>query len=122
MEKLTVEKILERKKVIKPLEMVYHSDFLNGDIEIKKINPDKIAVLLSEAQELGQIKSYQKLIYESCPLFQKKELHQELKPTEPYDIVDLVFESNLKEILELGNKILMIYGFIERVDFNTLKK
>ncbi len=72
MEKLTVEKILERKKVIKPLEMVYHSDFLNGDIEIKKINPDKIAVLLSEAQELGQIKAIRNSFMRAVLSFRKK--------------------------------------------------
>lgn len=118
----TIEKILERKKAIKPLKMVYHSELLDADIEIKKVNPDKITALISERETAGQTQTYLKLIYECCPLFHAKELHAEYKPTEPFDIVDIILESNLKEIFELGNQILAIYGFYPRAEFETIKK
>lgn len=120
--KITISDILERKKVIKPLEMTYFSEVLGGEIEIKKISPDKISELVQEQATAGQFKTYLKMIYESCPLFKSKELHETFKPVEPFEIVDFVFETNLKEIYELGNKILEFYGFLPRTDIETVKK
>lgn len=122
MKKLTIADILERKKVIKPLEKTFYSEVLGGEIEIKKINPDKISELVQHQANLGQFKAYLKIIYESCPIFQNKELHEQFKPVEPFEVVDMIFETNLKEIYELGNKILEIYGFLPRGDIETVKK
>lgn len=120
--KLTISDILEQKNVIKPLELTYFSEFLGGEIEIKKINPDKISELVQQQANLGQYKAYLKIIYESCPIFKEKELHVKFKPLEPFEVVDAIFETNLKEIYELGNKILEIYGLLPRGDVNTVKK
>ena len=120
--KVTIADILERKKVIKPIEMTYYSEALDGEIEIKKINPDKISELVQEQTNAGQFKSYLKIIYESCPIFQSKELHETFKHVEPFEVVDFVFETNLKEIHEIGNNILELYEFLPRTDIETVQK
>lgn len=122
MGKVTIADILERKNVIKPLDLTFYSEELGGEIEIKKVDPDTITNIVAETDKIGQYKAYCKLIYNSCSIFKAKELHEKYKPVEPYEIVDIVLNTNVQEVFSLGNKILQIYGFIPRGDINAVKK
>lgn len=122
MGKVTIADILERKNIIKPLDFTFYSAELDGEIEIKKIDPDTITNIVAETDKMGQYKAYCKLIYTSCPIFKAKELHETYKPVEPFEIVDIVLNTNVQEVFSLGNKILQIYGFLPRTDINTVKK
>lgn len=121
MGKVTIADILERKNVIKPLDLTFNSEVLGGEIEIKKVAPDKIMTIAQGIQD-NRYKTFCLLIYTSCPIFQSKELHETYKPIEPFEIVDIVLESSIIEISELAMKILELYGIKERIDVNTVKK
>lgn len=122
MNKLTIADILERKNVIKPLALTFKSEVLGGEIEIKKVSPDKISEIITEAERLGQYKTYCKLIYSCCPIFSAKELHETFKTVEPFEIVDKIYDTNMNEVYSLGNHILTIYGFLPRTDIKKVKK
>ena len=119
--KLTIADILERKKVIKPLELKFYSETLGGEIDIKKISPDKIFELAQDIQT-NRYTAFCKVIYASCPIFQSRELHEQFKPVEPFEIVDIVFGTNLAEISILANQIFTLYGMGQPVDVNEVKK
>lgn len=119
-EELTIEELLERRNLVKPLELSYETKNY-GKIKIKKCSPDKVAKIISEAQE-GQYRAYCKLIYECCPIFHDKKMHEKFNPTEPFDVVDKFFDTDSTEIFRFGNYILQIYGYIERKTVEELKK
>ncbi len=121
MTKLTVADILERKNIIKPLKLTYNSEILGGEIEIKKINADKVMDIAQDMQD-NKYQTFCKLIFACCPIFSAKELQQKYKPIEPFDIVDILLESSLVEVTELAMQILELYGIKERIGVNNLKK
>lgn len=121
-EKLTITQILERRNAIKPLEMKYHFEALDLDIEIAKIASDKIQENVTLSEKLGNETAYCKLIYQSCPMFQTKEFQEQYKPVEPFDVVKMFFDGFALDFWALGNHILKIYGYVSRTDINTIKK
>lgn len=48
-------------------------------------------------------KASKSLVYSCCSYLKEKELQEELKPIEPWDVVDMIFEQ--KEVMELATDI-----------------
>ena len=53
------------------------------------------------------------LIYEHCDLLKIKELHQVYGCTEPFDVVEKVFDANIARIGEATEDILKMYGLTD---------
>lgn len=121
--KKTLTSFLTQKNVIKEKKLTYESEELDGIIELKKVNPSKIVNIISDASAGVETEytTFLRLIYESVPLFKEKELIEKYPVTEPFEIVDKVFDTNLKEIYELGNQILSLYGFAQEVQADIKK-
>lgn len=50
------------------------------------------------------------LIYEHCKILHNEELRRNFEVTEPFDVVEKVFMSNIELIQQAGHKILTMYG------------
>lgn len=50
------------------------------------------------------------LIYEHCKILHSEELRRNYGVTEPFDVVEKVFMSNVELIQQAGHKILTMYG------------
>lgn len=111
---LTLEALLEQKNVINPKKWEFESARLGAIIEIEKISPQKITSIISDISDnkADEYTTYQRLIYESVPLFRAKELHKKYEPVEPFEIVDAIFDTDLGEVYALGNQICANYGFV----------
>ena len=96
----------------------YHSDMLEGDIEIHKIPVDKVFELIDIEDDsmIGQYKANCELIYECVPAFHDSELIAAYECVEPYDVVSKVFNDNMAEITKLIQIILGLYGLNNSVD------
>ena len=121
--KLSLTSILAEKKVINQKKLTYESEELNAIVELEKVKPSKIANIVSEALEQGEedYTTFLKLIYESVPLFRSKEVLTKYQVPVPYEVVDSIFDRNIKEIYELGNHILSLYGLNPEVQANIKK-
>jgi hypothetical protein len=110
---LTLDALLDEKKVTKPKKWTFDSDELSYTIEIEKILPSKITNILAGVQDnsADEYTTYLMLIYESVPIFKAKELQKKYAVAEPFEIVDAIFDRNLGEIYALGNQICANYGF-----------
>lgn len=110
---LTLEALLEEKKATKPKKWIFESEELGAEIEIDKINPQKITSIISDISDgnADEYTIYLKLIYESVSLFRTRELIKKHEVVEPFEIVDVIFDRNLGEIYALGNQICANYGF-----------
>ena len=113
-EKLTLKDLLEKDGLTEPCKLEYESEVLGGVLAFEKINPDTITEILTSAKETGEMyRPYLKMIYKSCKLLRSKELAEKYAPlTEPYDVVDKVFNNNIGEIFAFGNQILKAYGLL----------
>lgn len=121
--KLTIEKILERKKIIDTDFNIkaYYSALLDAEIDVEDNKQEQILDIISE-QEESQYKRYIRLIYECCPIFKLANENKIYEVKEPYDIVSLVLENNMNEIIALGNFIMKKYGFLDEDLIDRIKK
>lgn len=114
--KLTIEDILKAKKAVSEKEnLEFYSESINCTFEFEKINPAKIHEVVSQAarDEIDEYAGNCYLIYLSCPILRSKELAKEYEINgAPYDIVDKVFNSNIREIGGFASQILQLYGFV----------
>ena len=108
-EKITVAKVLAKKKLVKEIN-VFYSDFFDCEIDIEKIQADTITNIMAK-ENVEELEQYKELIYHSCPFFRQKELHEELEIKDPLDAVGACYGDNICEIYQLGNLILKKYGF-----------
>lgn len=53
------------------------------------------------------------LIYEHCDLLKNKEVQQAYECTEPFDVVEKVFDANITRIGEATENILKMYGLTD---------
>lgn len=112
---LSIADILKKKDLITDSNS-YYSEYFGADIKIEKIDASKVVAIMNN-KEATEYDQYKELIYNSCPIFRAKELISKLEVENPYDVVDVAFNSNYCEIFELGNKILERYGFTsQKVD------
>jgi hypothetical protein len=110
--KISLEHLLEKKLgVDSSKNKEYFSEVLGGNIDLIRINPQKVADLIAAMNggELTQYETYQQLVYFSCPLFQNKELLEKFDIVEPCEIVYKVL--NLAEVFDIGNQLIQWYGF-----------
>lgn len=124
MKKITIEDILEKKKINKKHKMSFESEVLGGIIDFEKIDPSKVIDLLQDAKE-GKITIHNAnlyLIYLSVPMFRNQKLMEEsgIKDS-PYKIVEEILQNNVMEITAFADYILLIYGF-EAEKVEKLKK
>jgi len=121
--KLTLTSILGDKKIISKKKLTYESEELDAIVELEKVKPSKIANIVSEALEQNEedYTTFIKLIYESVPLLRSKELIAKYEVPVPYEVVDRIFDRNIKEVYELGNHILSLYGLNPEVQTNIKK-
>lgn len=125
MKKLTIEDILEQKKISKKVEMTFKSEVLNREIDFEKIDASKVMEILQDSQSgmLDYHSANMYLIYLSVPIFRNEKIRADMenKNDSPYKVVEEIFNSNIMEITSFADKILSIYGFTaEKV--KSLKK
>ena len=120
MKRLGLSDFLELKTKRENQEQVteYKSEFLGGSIMVKRISPYKVTELLDKVENdqnavTNGLKGNIELIYKHCPDFSKKELLDEYRCVEPYDIVLSIFDNNIGEINNFANYILSLYGMIK---------
>lgn len=121
---LSAKDLLAKKKFIdEKKETVYFSETFDGNIQINEDVPlDEIAEIFND-NSLSEYDRYIRIIYECCPLFKEQDFrdaYPDIK--EPYDIVKNIFKCTGSEVYELGNKILVVYGFIKAELIEKIKK
>ena len=83
-----------------------------GLITMQKLDDKKLLELMDQIEDCDTMKEmvevYKAVIYESVPTLRKKELQENFKLVEPYDIVTQVFE--ISEIVDLAVRIIEIHG------------
>jgi len=83
-----------------------------GLITMQKLDDKKLLNLMDQIEECDtmqeMVEVYKEVIYESVPILQKKELSEEFKLVEPYDVVTQVFK--IDEIVDLAVRIIEIHG------------
>lgn len=119
--KLTIENILEKKKLIEKTSKNYFSKFFDAEIEVKEVNKNSILEILSD-KEYGEYDRYLKLVYLCCPIFKAEELRKNFDIKTPYEIIDKVFNNNISEVMNLGNFILQKYGLLDEDLIEKVKK
>lgn len=115
---LTLEKLLEEKKIINPKKWEFECEEFDDIIKIEKVAPSKISSIAKDMQE-GKIDDYtacQMAIFESVPMFKAKELREQYSVAEPFEVVDAVFDRNIGLIYTFGNRIFANYGLVEVKD------
>lgn len=112
-EVLSLEDLLEKKKIINPKKWDFDSKELGKTIKIEKVDPQKITSIISDVSEgnADEYTTYLRLIFESVGIFRAKELQKKYEVVEPFEIIDIIFDRNLGEIYALGNQICTNYGF-----------
>ncbi len=116
MEKITLEKLLDRKKEHKEEIFEYNSKILGGTIDVVKMKLRDVLAILEKVnlnKTEDAIRGNCELIYKHCPLFRDSELLETYEVAEPYDIVLEVFEQNSGEINNLCAFIFNLYGLAE---------
>lgn len=110
-EKLTIEKILEKKRIIETEEnKPYYSEFFGAEIVIENHPLKKVSEIVSKDYGEDSLRADFELIYAFCPIFRNKKLHEEYEVQDPIDIIELVFNHNLGAIQDLAKAILKRYG------------
>lgn len=94
---------------------VFHSDILDGDIEIRKVDVVRILDILDHSGDsfTDNFNANCAVIYECCPLFHNDELIHAYECVEPYEVVKHVFEHDLNEIIGISSIIMDMYGLKE---------
>lgn len=120
-QKLTIEKILEKKKIIDEKEnKPYYCDYFHSTIDIENHSIDKVADIVNKQYD-SPIRADLELIYAFCPIFRSTELQKQLDVNDPVDTVSNVFSNNIIEIQKLAKYILSRYGLnVDKV--STIKK
>lgn len=106
---VTLESLLEKKDSEIEQKKTYHSEFLGGEVEVKRIPRKKFFSILEEAGNdyEGNFLANCRLIYEACDLFHAKELTA--GEVEPWDAVVKIFEKNIAEANRIGEFITSFY-------------
>jgi len=119
---LTIEDILNNKKIIeKQNQEKFVSKIFGKEIEISDISPERILNIVNSSSEDEPLRGDYELIYECCPIFKSKELHEAFSDIkDPVMIVAKVFNNNIIEIDSLAKFILKKYGYYGDID--TVKK
>lgn len=121
-EKLTIEKILEKKHIIETTnKKPYYSEFFNAEIEIEEHPLKKVSEIITKEYQEDSLRADYELIYAFCPIFRNKKLHEEYEVQDPIDIIELVFNHNLGAIQDLAKAILTRYG-LESEKVEEIKK
>ena len=117
MKQLGISDFLELKARRENGEQIkeYKSEFLGGNIMVKKISPYKVMEILDKIEmkenaATDGLRGNIELIYRHCPDFAKKELQEAFNCVEPYDIVLNIFDNNIGQIGDFSNYILSLYG------------
>lgn len=113
LQKITFEQLVQRsiqreqdKMKVKEIEI----SSIGGTLLLKKISENKLLDIIDEGQKTNclseNIAVERKLIYLCCPMLQDTKLHQELGVTEPFDVVEKLFDLQetdfiAKEIMKL---------------------
>ena len=124
--KVTLEALLERKltKEVKT-KGTYTSKILGADIEFNKKTLQEVTEIMDKypgRTNAEGLKGNCMMILKHCPIFQEKELQEAYGVGEPWEVVSKVFDENNKEIRELVETILGLYGLIEEeVDVEAVK-
>lgn len=126
--KVTVGDILKARKVIKEEKKKdFYSEVFEGYIEIKDISPQKLVSIVNGANADEAMRADYELIYESCPIFSTKELHDSILEDDneedlkdPILIVEKAFCGNVNEIDRLAKFIMKRYGYY--TDIESVKK
>lgn len=112
-EKLTVEKILQQKKIFdKKLNTPYFCQILDCEIDIEEHSISKVSAIINKEYD-DPIRADLELIYAFCPIFRSKKLQKELGVEDPIDTVELSLGHNITEINALVKHILARYGLGE---------
>ncbi|CDE45492.1 putative uncharacterized protein [Clostridium sp. CAG:768] len=114
MKKLTIEELLQSKKITQKPKMYFDSEVLDRRIDFEKIDPSKIMEALFDAKD-GNMSVHNTnlyIIYLSVPMFRNQQMLEKygIKDS-PYKIVEEIFENNVMEITNFADTILSIYGF-----------
>ncbi len=120
-EKLTLEKILQQRKILdETVNAPYYSKLFNCEIEIEEHPVSKLSAIVNKDYD-DPLRADLELIYAFCPIFRSKKLHDKLGVEDPIDAVELSFGHNLNEINALARAILSRYGYGGDV-FEKIKK
>ena len=119
---VTIEDILKAKKLYeKKQNEVFYSETFGGEIKIEPISPQKIVQLVNSTSDDEPLRGDYELIYECCPIFRSKALHDEYEGLEdPVLIVEKAFCGNIFEIDNLAKFILKKYGYYKEIE--SIKK
>lgn len=114
MQKITFDQLIQKsiqrendRMKVKEIEI----PSIGGTLLFQKISENKLLDIIEEGQKsnclAGDIATERKLIYLCCPMLQNTKLHQELGVTEPYDVVEKLFDLHetefiAKEVMELN--------------------
>lgn len=90
----------------------YHSQVLDGDIEIRKIPLQEYIDLVSKIDDENSIDGMNQIIYACCPMFKEntKEAMEIYEVVEPTDLPSAVLEDQLNELTEIVEAINGFYG------------
>ena len=109
-EKLTVEKILQQKKIFdEKLNTPYFCKIFNCEIDIEQHPISKVSAIMNKEYD-DPMRADLELIYTFCPIFRSKKLQEELGVEDPIDAVELSLGYNMTEINALVKNILDRYG------------
>ena len=99
LQKITFEQLVQRSiqrehDKMKVAEIEIPS--IGGTLLLKRIPENKLLDIIEEGQKGNSlsenIAAERKLIYYCCPMLQDTKLHQELGITEPFDVVEKLFD------------------------------
>lgn len=117
--KVTLEELIRRKTQAENSRMEYKDidiPSLGISIPFQKLPITSVLEMMEGINSgIGISENYEKcveLIYKSCPMMRDKKLLEGC--AEPYDVVALIFNDNIKAILDTGAKIMNeFYGASE---------
>lgn len=123
--KVTLEELIRRKTQAENSRMEYKDidiPLLGISIPFQKLPVTSVLEMMEELNSgIGIGKNYEKcveLIYNSCPIMRNEKLLEGC--AEPYDIVALIFNDNIKAILDTGAKIMNeFYGASEEEEIKN---
>ena len=122
--KVTIEDILEQKKIKKSYDMYYDSEVLGGRVDFEKINANKVIDIMRDVND-GNMEVFDAcmyIIYLSVPMFRNKKLVEDKENADsPYKIINDIFNGNIIEISEFAQKIFELYGVNDETVKNLKK-